>query len=60
MWTADRGGGGLGAYDVSIDLPLWIAHADAPLPRCRAMMLVSFTGFRILFIFVSYCRFNLI
>lgn len=34
-----------GTYEVSMDLPFWIAHADAPLPRWRAIMLVSSIGF---------------
>ena len=32
-------------YEVSTDFPFRIAQADAPLPRCSAMTLVSLSGF---------------
>ena len=30
---------GVSPIDVSRDLPFWMQQAEAPLPRCRAMML---------------------
>lgn len=36
---------GVRPIDVSIDLPFWMATAEAPEPRCKEMRVMSSTGY---------------